>query len=85
MRAAKHSSGRAPLAGRRRASRTGVVASALLCATAAAALVLAHAYHLGEAATLVAILGGLPALYLAWAGYRDDRRDDEMGAGPSLA
>src|SRR5690348_4505213 len=66
-------------AGRRRARRTGVAALALLCATAAAALVLARHYHLGVPATLVAILGGLPGLYLAWAAYRV-----AQAVGPSL-
>ena len=61
------------LTGRRRARRTGVVALALLLGTAAATLVLARRYHLGVAATLVAILGGLPGLYLAWAAYRDSQ------------
>jgi hypothetical protein len=46
--------------------------------------VLAGVYHLGVAATLVAVLGGLPGLYLVWAAYRDDRRA-EAGAvtGPA--
>ena len=47
--------------------RIRVVAVLLLCVTAAAALILAHRYHLGVAAILVGILGGLPGLYLAWA------------------
>jgi hypothetical protein len=47
--------------------RIGVVAVVLLCITAAAALILAHRYHLGVAAILVGILGGLPGLYLSWA------------------
>jgi hypothetical protein len=50
--------------------RTGVMALALLVGTAAAALVLARSFHLGVAAAVVAILGGLPGLYLSWAGYR---------------
>ncbi len=79
------SSGRAPPTGRRSARRTGVAALALLCTTAAAALVLAHVYHLGVPATLVAVLGGLPGLYLAWSAYRDDRRDADTGAVSSLA
>jgi len=37
-------------------------------------LLLARRYHLGVAAILVANLGGLTALFLAWAAYRDDRR-----------
>jgi threonine/homoserine/homoserine lactone efflux protein len=79
------SSGRAPPTGRRSARRTGVAALALFCTTAAAALVLAHVYHLGVPATLVALLGGLPGLYLAWSAYRDDRRDADTGAVSSLA
>jgi len=59
------------LAGRNRARRTGTVAGCLLVVTVALALLLARIYHLGLAATLVAILGGLPGLYLAWAAYRD--------------
>jgi hypothetical protein len=47
--------------------RTGVIALVLLGVTTAAALILAHRYHLGVAALVVGILGGLPALYLAWA------------------
>jgi hypothetical protein len=43
------------------------VALALLGVTAAVALILAHRYHLGAAAIVVGILGGLPGLYLAWA------------------
>jgi hypothetical protein len=41
----------------------------ILCVTAAAALILAHRYHLGTAAILVGILGGLPGLYMAWAAF----------------
>ena len=81
----KRSSGRAPPAERRHARHTGAAALALLCATAAAALVLAQEYHLGVAATLVTILVGLPALYLAWLAYRDARRGADTGAGLSLA
>jgi hypothetical protein len=52
---------------RRTRRRIGVVAVLLLGVTAAVALILAHKYHLGLAAVLVGILGGLPGLYLTWA------------------
>jgi hypothetical protein len=81
MRGAKRPSGPVLAEGRRRVRHTGRAALALLCATAVAALVLAYAYHLGVAATVVTILIGVPALYLAWAGYRDA----ETGVGESLA
>ena len=64
---AKLRSGRGQVVLGRSRRRVGVVALVLLCVTAAAALVLAHRYHLGAAAILVGILGGLPGLYLAWA------------------
>ncbi len=63
----------------RRARRTGIRALSLLAVTATVALVLARGYHLGVAATVVALLGGIPGLYLAWAAYRDDRADAEAG------
>jgi hypothetical protein len=44
-----------------------VVALVIVGVTAALALFLAYRYHLGVAAILVAILGGLPGLYLAWS------------------
>lgn len=72
----------------RRARRTGVVAVVLLCGTAGASLALTSFYHLGvavTAATLVAVLGGLPGLYLTWALYRDDRLDAAGREGLSLA
>jgi predicted NACHT family NTPase len=62
-------------AGWSRARRTGAAALGLLCATTVTALVLARSYHLGVAATLVAILGGLPGLYLGWVSYRDAQHD----------
>lgn len=67
-------------ADRSRARRTGGAALALVCASTVAALVLAHDYHLGVPATLVAVLGGFPGLYLAWAGYRDAQRDSDRTA-----
>src|SRR5450432_3593622 len=60
---------------------TGAIAAALLLGTAAAALILARSFDLGVAAVVVAILGGLPGLYLSWVGYRGAGR----GAGLSLA
>lgn len=71
-------------AGQRRARRTGITALSLLAATVVAALLLARGYHLGVAATLVALLGGLPGLYLMWAAYRDDRAA-ESGTEMDLA
>jgi hypothetical protein len=56
-----------------------MVALALLFGTAAAAIILARVYHLGVAAALVAILLGLPGLYLAWVGIKDARRDAVRG------
>ena len=63
----------------RRARRTGITALSLLVLTATAAVVLARVYRLGVAATVVALLGGIPSLYLAWAAYPDDRA--EAGTG----
>jgi hypothetical protein len=63
----------------RHARRTGITALSLLVLTATAAVVLARVYRLGVAATVVALLGGIPSLYLAWAAYRDDRA--EAGTG----
>ena len=57
----------------------------LLCVTTVAAVVLALVYHLGVAATLVTILVGLPALYLAWGPYWDAHRGAGAGAAVSLA
>ena len=69
--------GRRPaVAARRRARRTGVVALALLVATAVAAVELARHYHDVGAAVLISVLVGVPALYVAWAAYRDDRRSE---------
>jgi hypothetical protein len=71
---------------RRRARRTGITALSLLVLTASAAVVLARGYRLGVAATVVALLGGIPGLYLMWAAYRDDRAEAEIGFGkPDLA
>src|SRR5579862_248080 len=46
--------------------------------------VLARGYHLGVAATLVGLVGGIPGLYLMWAAYRDDRTEARADAA-SLA
>jgi hypothetical protein len=51
---------------RRIRRHTGVRALVFLSVAAALALFLAYRYHLGVAATLVAILLGLPGFYLAW-------------------
>ncbi len=64
-----------------------MIALALLAASVAAAFLVAYKYHLGVPQTLVAVLvgGGAPAgLYLAWAAYRDDRRDDSGRDGLTL-
>ena len=60
----------------------------LFCGTALLALVLAQLRHLGVPQTVVAVLvgGGAPAgLYLAWAGYRDDRRAQVVAEGTRLS
>jgi hypothetical protein len=72
------SSGKEPRGGRQLPTRhparqTGTTALLLLSATTVTTVVLARGYHLGVAATLTALLGGIPGLYLAWAAYRDDR------------
>ncbi len=77
MRSPKRPSRAERLSGRRRARRTGVIALAWLFGTGAATLVLVREYHLDGAATLVAILGGLPGLYLAWETYRYGQVADE--------
>lgn len=72
-------------ADRRRTRRTGLAALALLLGTAAAALVLAYACHLGVAAQAVTLLGGLPGLYLGWVSYRDSQGIRAGGPGLTLA
>ena len=52
-------------AGRAGARRAGVTALAVLLVTAALAVLLAVRYHLAWPPVVVAILGTLPALYLA--------------------
>lgn len=55
----------AVLARKRRAD----VAAVLVLSGPVAALVLARVYRLGVAATLVAAIIGLPALFVAWVRY----------------
>jgi NACHT domain len=66
-------------AAQRTSRRTGITALLLLTVTVTVTLVLARGYHLGIAAALVALLGGIPSLYLAWATYRDDRAEAQAG------
>ncbi len=54
-------------AGRAGAWRAGVTALAVLIVTAALAVLLAVQFHLAWPPVMVAILGTVPALYLAWA------------------
>ena len=67
--------------GRRQGGHVGLAALGLLLLTAAATLILARIYHLGVPAAAVAILGGLPGLYLAWIPIRDARHDAVPGEG----
>lgn len=85
MRTSKRSSRRVLSADRRRVGGTAAVALVLLCVTTVAAVILALVYHLGVAATLVTILVGLPALYMAWEAYWDAHRGAGADAGMSLA
>lgn len=59
----------------------------VLAATVVLTMVLARRYHLDGAADGVAIVGGLPSLYLAWAAYRDAQRGEPRAhrEGLSLA
>ena len=73
-----------------RRRRVGLTTLLLFCGTAAAALVLAHYYHLGVAATVVAVLvsGGAPAgLYLTCASYRlsASQVEDQFGGPAGVA
>jgi hypothetical protein len=63
-----------------RARRTGITSLCLLAATVTATVVLARGYHLGVAAALVGLVGGIPGLYLMWAAYRDDRAESQATA-----
>jgi hypothetical protein len=67
--------------GRARTHRAGVGAALVLSASLAAVLMLSWWYHLNGAAGVVAVVGGLPGLWLAWLSYRDDRRDTAATAG----
>jgi hypothetical protein len=65
------------LGGRSVARRTGITTLAILTITVAAALIIAHDFRLGVAATVVSALvggGSLAGLYLAWAAYREATR-----------
>jgi len=59
---------------RSRNGHVGLVALSLFLLTVAAAIALALIYHLGVPAVGVAILGGLPGLYLTWISLREARR-----------
>ena len=76
---------RTTLGGHRRTRRTGVLALVLLLVTTAVVLMLVSRYRAVLVAPLVVILGGLPVLYVQWAGYRDDRREAAKGEGLTLA
>jgi NACHT domain len=54
--------------------RTGQITATLLLATTTAVLILAHVYHLGVPGIIVALLPGLPGLWLAWVPYRDQQK-----------
>jgi hypothetical protein len=69
-------------AGARRAGLTGL---ALLGVTAGLAVLLAALFHLGVAVIVVAILGSLPALYLAWAAVPGAIGPPERGTSETSA
>ena len=75
MRRSRNSQGLRQSAGRRQSGHVGLIALGLLLVTAAAAITLARIYHLGVPAAAVAILGGLPGLYLAWIPIREATHD----------
>lgn len=58
---------------RPRVRRTGASVLILLATTTALAVGLALRYHGTAAGTMLAVVLGIPALYLIWAGYREDR------------
>jgi hypothetical protein len=67
---------------------TGVIVLVLFFGATAVSLAVAYLYRLGVAQALVTVLvgGGAPAgLYLAWAGYRDDRRERSQAGALNLA
>ena len=70
----------AQAAGRAGARRAGVTALALLAVTAALAVLLAVLFHLAWPPVVVAILGTLPALYLAWLAVPGAISPPEPGA-----
>ena len=63
--------------------RTGQITAALLLCTTMTVLILAGVYHLGVPATIIAVLIGLPGLWLAWVPYRDQQ--DCAGHKPAQA
>lgn len=66
--------------GRAGGRRAGVTALAVLLVTAALAVLLAVRYHLAWPPLVVAILGTLPALYLAWLAVPGVISPSEPGA-----
>jgi hypothetical protein len=56
------------------ACRTSRITAAVLLGTTVAVLVLTWVYHQDIAGTAVAVLIGLPGLWLSWVPYRDDQR-----------
>ena len=75
----------AQAAGRAGARRAGVTALAVLVVTAALALLLAVLFHLAWPPVVVAILGTVPALYLAWLAVPGAISPPEPGAADKPA
>ena len=69
-------------ADQKKSRRTGRITAVILLGTTTATIILARVYHLGVASTVVAILLGLPGLWLAWVSYRNDGH--ETSTGPNL-
>ena len=67
------------------ARRAGLAALALFALTTTLAVLLAVLFHLGVATLVVTILGGVPALYLAWAALPGAISPPEASAGKKLA
>lgn len=65
---------------RPRVRRTGVSVLILLATTTAAAVTLALRYHGAAEGAVLALVVGMPALYLVWAGYREDRQAEGLEA-----
>jgi hypothetical protein len=63
--------------GRMTARRAGRTAVGLVATTAAAAVLLAYRFHLGIAAVVIAVIGGIPGLYLAWAALPNSPDEQE--------